>query len=264
MEDYFNEKIRNSAIWRYFTEELPKRKNGSIFNNITVPNGSREAQFIQILEEDWLELRGNDSEEAENKFPRVMNLLKETEIYRTVRTHYEDMQGRISQTNSRQAQQNRQGNMPNQSFDDKFSQVWCNTSGFHHIYIGGLNSDSQGSGLHGWQGLYALHKTGRIAINRILGIGVQNLCKVHFEREEQRIDKSILFGLPFEYEMLLFSLPLLFTDNDYNPQDHEMSLGGNLYKYRVRVAPFDEPSITTAYFFENPSHGPRTSSMSSA
>ncbi len=107
---------------------------------------------------------------------------------------------------------------------------------------------------------YFNHKTGRIVIHGMSGTAFQNFYNVYFEREEKNIDKSILFGLPFEYEMLVYSLPLLFPDNDNNPHDCEVSLGDNCYQYRVWVTSNYEPSITSAYF----SHGPRTSSMSSA
>ncbi len=265
MNDYFTEKIKDSDIWKYFQKELPKHGDGSIFNNFTVPNDSREAMFIQILEDDWLEVPRGERTGMQNNFRRVMDLLKETEIYRTVRTHYEDMQRRISQTNLRQAQQNRQGNTPNQPFDEKFSQVWFDASGFQHFYIGGLNRNAEGSGLHSWQGLYALQEKGRLAIQAISKTNFENLSEVDFKRDGTGIRKSILFGLPFEYEMLVLSLPLLFPDNDNtNTYKLAMRIDNTWYNYCVSATPDNQPSIISAYFVKKITQRRRPSSKQSA
>ncbi len=199
MQNYFNEKIEDSSIWKYFQENLRKCRDESIFNNVTVPNDSREAKFIRILEE-WRQIPRHDKKEAQNKLLKVMDLLKETEIYQTIRTHYVNRWHRINQEN-----------LPYEYFDEQFRQIWGQTYGFQHFYIG-----ESGSGLHGWQGLCAVHKNGRLSIERMSGTGFKNLHEVNFKCEETAFKKTVLFGLPFEYEMLEFSLPLLFLGIEEN------------------------------------------------
>ncbi|VDK77925.1 unnamed protein product [Dibothriocephalus latus] len=87
------------------------------------------------------------------------------------------------------------------------------TCGFQHVYIGERKKNVKG--LHSWQRLFILERQGRLITRRVIRKAPNfHIAALNFQWDETpKPYGTIFFGLPMDFEMMLFFVAFMMTKN---------------------------------------------------